>query len=89
MKMKKAKFICPDCGSENLGQLQNVMTTYRITNIPEDGNLDYDHCNPQTGDGEVLSHQCMDCGYELRDKDGNVVDDCLKVYEAVKKLNNQ
>ena len=83
------QFKCPECGSKNLGQLQNVMTTYRVTEIPEDGNLEYDHHSPEIGDGTVLSHQCMDCGYELRDKHDNPVDDIMNVFEAVKKLNSE
>lgn len=86
--IKTIKFTCPNCGGNELGQLQNVLTTYKVTKICNDGNLEYNHFDPEIGDGITLSHQCMDCGYELRDKSGNVVEDCAEVYEAVKNLNN-
>lgn len=87
--VKTIEFTCPDCGGNELGQLQNVLTTYKVTKIRENGDLDYNHFDPETGDGIVLSHQCMDCGYELRDKSGNVVEDCTEVYKAVKNLNGE
>lgn len=83
------KFTCPDCGGNMLGQLQNVMTTYEITRIGKDGMLEYNHYSPKTGEGQVLSHQCMDCGYELRDESGNPVDDIQDVFDAVQKLNSK
>ena len=82
--MKELIFTCPDCNHHELGSIEQVIMTYPITKIPEDGDLNYDTDNPTAGDGEVLSYQCMFCGYELKDKLGNSIDDSLQVVEWVK-----
>lgn len=80
-------FTCPDCGGHNLVQLQNVMTSYRVSSITKDG-LGYDHCNPSTtGEAQVLSHHCHDCSYELADENGNPIDDVEKVFATVERMN--
>ena len=73
-KVKVLKFTCPKCGSNKLGQVNTVIVTYPVTRIPDDGDLDYDLDNTENGDGEVLCHQCMDCGYELKNNGIEVVD---------------
>lgn len=59
--------------------------TYPITRIPSNGDLDYDTDNPTAGDGQVLAYQCMNCGYELTDEQGNTITDCIEVAKWVKK----
>lgn len=78
-------FTCPECGAHQLGSVEQVLATYPITNIPKNGDLDYDHDNPTTGDGEVLAYQCMNCGYELQDEKGNTVVDCVDVPKWIKR----
>ena len=78
-------FTCPKCGKNELGSVEQVILTYPITKIPNNGDLDYDTDNPTSGDGEVLAYQCMNCGYELKDEQGNTIDDCLEVVDWVKK----
>ena len=84
-KVKALKFVCPECRGNRLGSVENVITTYPILNINSDGDLDYDYENAETGDSIILSYQCMDCGYELKDEQGRSILDCLKVPQWVKK----
>ena len=87
--MKELKFTCPKCGKNELGSVEQVIMTYPITKIPENGDLDYDTDNPTAGDGDVLAYICMNCGFELKDERGNPIDDCAKVPEWCKKNCNQ
>ena len=83
--MKDLQFTCPKCNHHELGSVEQVIMTYPITRIPGDGDLDYDYDNPESGDGEVLAYQCMNCGYELEDEKGNPIVDCVQVVEWIKK----
>ncbi len=78
------KFTCPKCGHNELGSVEQVIMTYPITKIT-DGDLDYDTDNPTAGDSQILSYQCLYCGYELEDEQGNSIADCLEVVEWIKK----
>ena len=64
-------FTCPKCGKHELGSVEQVFMTYPIKKINVDGDLDYDTDNPTAGDSQVLAYQCMNCGYELEDEQGN------------------
>jgi len=79
------KFVCPKCGKNELGSIEQVIRTYPITKISENGNLEYDTDRVIAGDGEVLAYQCINCGYELKNKQGNPIEDCTKVPEWCKK----
>jgi rubredoxin len=83
--MDALTFTCPECGKNKLGSVEQVMLTYPIKAIPADGDLDYDYDNPIAGDGHVLCYQCMNCGYELEDDEGNTITDGLKVFDWIKK----
>lgn len=82
--MKDLKFTCPKCSHQELGSVEQAILTYPITKISDDGDLNYDYDNPTAGDSQVQAYQCMHCGYELTDQDGNTIDDCLKVVEWIK-----
>ena len=82
-------FTCPKCGKHELGSVEQVIMTYPIKKINVDGDLDYDHDNPTAGDGQVLAYQCMNCGFELKDEQGNSIDDCLQVVEWIKNNNTE
>ena len=73
-KVKVWKFTCPECGRHKLGQVNLVIVTYPVIRIPDGGDLDYDLANTENGDGEVTAHQCMDCGYELKNNGLDIVD---------------
>ena len=81
--MKELKFVCPKCNHHELGSVEQVMLTYPITKIPDDGDLNYDYDNPTAGDGQVIAYQCMNCGYELKDEQGISIHDCLQVSDWI------
>ena len=83
--MKELKFTCPKCGKNELGSVEQVIKTYPITKISENGNLEYDTDRVIDGDGEPVAYSCLYCGYILRDEQGNTVDNCVKVSEWCKK----
>ena len=83
--MKELKFKCPKCNHHELGSVEQVIMTYPITKIPENGDLNYDTDNPTAGDGQPIAYQCMNCAYELKNEQGNPIDDCLQVVEWCKK----
>ena len=82
--MNTLTFTCPECGKHELGSVEEVMMTYPIIRIPDDGDLDYNYDNAEAGDGQLLCYQCLNCGYELEDEKGNTITDCLKVPEWIK-----
>ena len=84
-KIKTLKFICPKCGENRLTSIEEVLTSYPITNIPEDGDLDYDYKNNETYDSTVLCYECIECGYILKNEGGSTIIDCIEVPEWVKK----
>jgi len=81
-EIETLKFICPQCGSNELGSIENVLTTYPIIEIPEDGNLNYG--DSITHDSEILAYECMECGFQLQ-KNGITITDCMKVGKWVKR----
>lgn len=83
--MKKLKFTCPSCGKHELGSVEDIIMTYSITNLNEDGDFDYDTDNPSAGDGEVLAYQCTNCGYELMDEQGFTIQNRESAAEWLKK----
>ena len=80
--MKELIFQCPECGSNELRSVENVLTTYPITSIKEDGDLDYG--SPDTHDSVVIAYEC-NCGYQLENDDGSIITDCFEVYKWIEK----
>ncbi len=84
--MKELKFTCPRCGKHELGSVEQVLMTYPIKKINVDGDLDYDTDNPTAGDSQVLSYQCLHCGFELKhSEEGHEITDCMDVPKWVEK----
>jgi rubredoxin len=87
--MKTLTITCPDCGKQDFGSLEQVFMTYPIKAIRENGDLVYDRDNPIAGNGQVLGIQCLNCGYEIQDKDGNPLIDSLQVLSWVRHLSSR
>lgn len=83
--MKELKFVCPKCGHNELGSVEQVILTYPITQITDDGEMDYDYVKPSNEDGQILAFQCMNCSYELTDEQGSTIHECSEVVEWIKK----
>lgn len=79
--MANLKFTCPKCGKHELGSVEENIMTYPITRLDAEGNFEYDYDNPTVGDGQVLSYQCMNCGYELKDENGLEIQNCVSAAE--------
>jgi len=82
--MKDLKFTCPKCGYNELGSVEQAIMTYPITKIPHNGSLEYELDNPTSGDSHILAYQCMKCGFELKDEQGNTLIECSDVVEWIK-----
>ena len=82
--MKDLNFTCPKCKYHELGSVEQAILTYPITKIPDNGFLEYDFDNPTAGDGHILAYQCMHCGFELKDEQGNTLVECVDVVEWIK-----
>ncbi len=82
--MKNYKFTCPKCSKHELGSVEQVIMAYPITEITDD-DLVYDSDNPTAGDSQILSYQCMNCGFELEDEQGNSFVEQSDVIEWIKK----
>ena len=72
MAKENLKFVCPKCGGNKLGQIQEVPMMYPITEIDPDGDFEYDTNNAidAGGDVETISHECMDCGFIITKESG-------------------
>ncbi len=82
--MSDLKFTCPKCNHNELGSIEQAILTYPITKIPDSGFLEYDFDNPTAGDSHILAYQCMHCGFELKDEQGNTLVECSDVVEWIK-----
>ena len=82
-KIKTLKFTCPECGSNELGSIENVLTIFPITRILEDGDADYG--DSRTDDSTIVAYECVDCGYQLQGDFGATIIDILEMVEWVKK----
>ena len=76
-EIKVLKFICPQCGNNELGSIENVLTIYPITKILEDGDVDYG--DSEIDDSSIIAYECTDCG-----KNGNTILDLLEMIKWVK-----
>ena len=85
-EIKTLKFVCPECGSNELTSIESVITSFPLTRISEDGDLDYDYEKyNRTYDSEVICYECIECGYTLKNERGITIKDCSLVAEWVKK----
>ena len=82
--MKQFKFTCPKCNHHELGSVEQVIMTYPITEITDE-DLNYDYDNPTAGDSNILSYQCLFCGFELEDEQGNSFVEQSDVIEWIKR----
>ena len=83
------KFTCPKCKHHELSSVEQVIMTYPITKIPDDGDLNYDYDNRTAGDSQILSYQCRHCGFELRDEQDNSIVEQEDVIEWIKKKTSE
>ncbi len=81
--MNELKFTCPKCGKHELGSVEQVIMTYPITRITDE-DVVYDYDNPTAGDSQILSYQCLHCGFELEDEQGNSFVEQSDVIEWIK-----
>jgi hypothetical protein len=84
-KVKNLVFVCPECGSNKLGQTQNVLTCYPVISIPNNGNLEYNSKEAVAIDSTILGHQCWNCSYELYDENWNPITDTIDIPAWIKK----
>ena len=78
------KFKCPSCSREDLEVVQtDVVMTSQVVDIDEEGYFEYDLID--TGGGCVDRYQCLNCGYVLKDDDGQAVTTEEEVVEWVRK----
>ena len=82
--MKNYKFTCPKCKHNELGSVEQVIMTYSITEITDE-DVVYDSDNPTAGDSQILSYQCLYCGFELEDEQGNSFVEQSDVIEWIKR----
>lgn len=60
----KVRFKCPNCRGTQLEEiLVDVVQSSVITDIEEDGYLDYE--GSSTSDGTVDDYQCSNCGWRI------------------------
>ena len=83
-KIKRLKFVCPNCGSNRLDCCENnAFIRSEIIDFPEDGNFRYDP--PIITESESHSFQCCDCNFILVDKHDNNIVDVDKAAKWIKK----
>ena len=81
---KKLKFTCPNCKGNRLEVIEtDAIVSSVITNLDIDG--DFDYGNLSVDDSVVDRFQCVECGYVLKDKNGEKITDNLDVIEWLKK----
>lgn len=76
-------FTCPDCGRHRLEEvMENVVVTTVLEGIGEDGDVDYGEQSNEHG--YVVRYQCVDCGHELVDEDGDHIVDAETLWAYLK-----
>ena len=63
--------------------MSTVSVTSEIADIDEDG--DHSYGEQTNEDGYIAQYQCIHCGYLLRGENKNLITDCVKMAEWVKK----
>ena len=80
----KLNFKCPDCGDNKLESVEvDVTASSIIADIDEDGDFDYDV--PYCDGGYIERFQCTNCGYFLKNEDGEKLTNNLEVIEWINK----
>jgi transcription elongation factor Elf1 len=87
-KIKKLKFTCPDCNGYRLECVETGIISSEITNLDEDGDFDYDIPIIEDSEG-IISFQCADCGYQIRNKNNDLIIDNLDLIEWLKDHNKK
>ena len=82
--MKLLKFTCPKCGHTKLSSVDQVIMTYPVIAITDE-DVVFDTDNPTAVDSQILSYQCMHCGFELEDEQGNSFTEQSDVIEWIKR----
>lgn len=75
-KMKNLKFTCPDCGKHRLECVMDGINTCEVTSLHNSGDFDY---GPVESESDVVRWQCLECGYTLKDGDGEDIIDNVEV----------
>ena len=79
-KVKRLKFKCPKCSSNRLEEVMgNCTVSSAIKEICSDGDIEYG--DQSTEYGEVDRYQCLECGFVLKDENGNKIDGVEKLVE--------
>jgi transposase-like protein len=81
-KLIELKFTCPHCKSNRLEIIEvNAIVSSNITLI-DDGDFEYE--NLTVDDSTVDRFQCVNCGYTLKDENGEKITDNLEVVKWIK-----
>lgn len=75
------KFVCPSCQSDRLECCEDGAYASEVVHIGEDGDFDYGMIN---ADGMVDRFQCLDCGFVLKDSEGENITDVMEIVEWIK-----
>tara|TARA_Y100000034_G_C6902213_1_gene417528 strand:+ start:3502 stop:4035 length:534 start_codon:yes stop_codon:yes gene_type:complete len=82
------KYVCPLCGDTRLEEIMsNVQLSSVIADVSEGGDIDYEDAPGSAGDSGIVSrYQCVNCGQQLHDVDGEVITDCNDLYKELQRI---
>jgi len=68
---KELKFTCPKCGGTELDSIELMIESYRVTEIPKDGDIQTsDKCDLLDSGRKYVQCHNHSCGFILRNKRG-------------------
>ena len=83
-------YLCPNCKGTRLEEVMiKVIQTTEITDIGECGDISYNLPQQCFEGGEVENYLCVDCGDQVKDKDGSIITMCDKLATRLKELEDE
>lgn len=80
-------YLCENCGCTRLEEIMSDVTLSSVITSVEGGDIEYEDAPGSAGDSGVVDrYQCVGCGNNVKDADGNIIVDCMELAERLTEL---
>lgn len=75
-----SKFVCPKCNNRSIEVVMNGHHSAIVKEIASDGYMD---TTEYESEGDIDRFQCENCGYVIKDDDGEIITDVEDLFNQI------